>query len=90
MNSANCLTLITNNIKRIQSNSKRLSVVEYFLNKWGNKGILFLQEAHSTSFNDENVWKNDFNWPVFYSYGTSQSCDVLTAYFFTAFRLTNK
>ena len=64
----------------IQNNSKRLSVVEYFKNKLGNNGILFLQETHST-FNDENIWKNDFNVPVFYSHGTSQSCGVLIAYF---------
>ena len=41
MNNANCLTFITNNIKRIQNNSKRLSVVEYFRNKLGNNRILF-------------------------------------------------
>ena len=32
MNNANCLTFITNNIKGIQYNSNRLSVVEYFKN----------------------------------------------------------
>ena len=80
MLNTNCLTFITNNIKEIQNNSKRLSVVEYFRNKLGNNGILFLQETHST-FNNENIWKNDFNGPVFYSYGTSQSCGVFIAYF---------
>ena len=30
MNNANCLTFITNNIKGIQNNSKRLSAVEDF------------------------------------------------------------
>ena len=80
MNNDSCLTFITNNIKRIQYNSKRLSVVEYFKNKLGNNGILFLQEIHFT-FNDENVWKNDFNVPVFYSHSTSQSCGVLIALF---------
>ena len=60
MNNANCLTFITNNIKGIQHNSKRLSVVEYFKNKLGNNRSLFLQERHST-FNDENIWRNDFN-----------------------------
>ena len=54
MNNANCLSLITNNIKELQNNSKWLSVVEYFKNKLGNNGILFLQETHST-FNDENI-----------------------------------
>ena len=41
---------------------------------------MFLQETHST-FNDENIWKNDFNGPVFYSHGTSQSCGNFIAYF---------
>ena len=41
MYNANCLTFITNNIKRIQNNSKRLSVVEYFRNKLVNNRILF-------------------------------------------------
>ena len=41
---------------------------------------MFLQETHST-FNDENIWKNDFNVPAFYSHGTSQSCGVLIAFF---------
>ena len=80
MNNANCLTFITNNIKRIQNNSKRLSVVEYFRNKLGNNRILFWQETHST-FNDENIWKNNFNVRVFNSHGTSQSYGVLIAYF---------
>ena len=64
----------------IQNNSKRLSVVEYFKNKLGNSVILLLQETHST-FNDENIWKNDFNVPVFDSHTTSQSCGVLIAFF---------
>ena len=41
---------------------------------------MFLQETHST-FNNENIWKNDFNIPVFYSHGTSQSCGVLIVFF---------
>ena len=64
MNHANCLTFITNNTEGIQSNSKRLSVVECFKNKLVNNEILFSQEIHST-FNEENIWKNDFNVPIF-------------------------
>ena len=59
MNNVNCLTFITNNIKGIQNSSKPLSAVEYFQNRLGNNGILFLQETHFT-FSDENIWKNDF------------------------------
>ena len=72
MNNTNCLTFITNNIKGIQNNSKRLTVAEYFKNELGNNKILFLQQTHST-FNNENIWKNDFNIPVFYAYGTWKS-----------------
>ena len=76
MKNANCLTFITNNIKGIQN--KQLSVVEYFRNKLGNNAILLLQKTNST-FNDEIIWENDFNVPVFYSGGASQSCGVLIA-----------
>ena len=80
MNNAHCSTFITNNIKGIQNKTQRLSAREYLKNKLSNNRILFLQETHST-FNHENIWKNDFNVPVFYSHGTSQSCGVLIAYF---------
>ena len=43
MNNTNCLTFITNNIKGIQNNLKRLSVAEYFKNELGNNKIFFLQ-----------------------------------------------
>ena len=39
MNNANCLTFKTNNITGTQSNSKRLSVVEYFKNKQEVQGL---------------------------------------------------
>ena len=80
MNNANCLTFLTNNLKGIQNNSKRLSIIEYFKNKLGNNRNLFLQDTHFT-FNDENIWKNDFNVLVFYSRGTPQSFGVLIAFF---------
>ena len=75
-----CLIFITSNIKGIRNNSKRLSVAEYFRNELGKNGILFLEATHST-FNYKTIWKIDFNGPVFYSHGTSQSCGVLIAYF---------
>ena len=80
MHNSNCLTFITNNFKGMQDTTKRLSVIEYLKNKPGNNGILLLQETHST-FNDKNIWKNNFNGPVFYSHGISQSCTLLIAYF---------
>ena len=44
MNNTNCLTFITNNIKGIQNNSKRLSVAEYFKNGSGNNEICFYKK----------------------------------------------
>ena len=41
--------------------------------------FFFLQETHST-IKTENTWVNDFNGPVFFSHGTSNSCGVLIAY----------
>ena len=47
MENVNSLHIITNNIKRIQNKNKHLSIIEYFKNKIGKNGILFLQETHS-------------------------------------------
>ena len=78
MNNHNWLTHIIENITVTPKNKKRLYVLEYFKKK-GNDGILSLQESQSI-FNNGNVWNDDSNGPVFYSPGTSQSCDVLIAY----------
>ena len=64
MENDNSLHVIANNIKGIQNKNKRLSINEYFKNKTGNNGILFLQETHSTTSN-EGKWKNEFSGPVF-------------------------
>ena len=50
---------------------------------------LLLTWYHST-FNDENIWKNEFNVSVFYSHGASQSCGVAIAYFGNPNFLVNK
>ena len=72
MENDNSLHVIANNIKGIQNKNKRLSINEYFKNKTGNNGILFLQETHSTTSN-EGKWKNEFSGPVFYLHGTPNS-----------------
>ena len=89
MNNAKYLTFKINNIIGKQNNSKWLSVADYFRNKVSNNGFLFLQETHSL-FNDENIWKNDFNRAAFYSHGTYQSCGVHVAYFGNLNFLVNK
>ena len=40
---------------------------------------MFLQETHS-KLEDESKWKDDFQAPIFFSHGTSNSCVVLIAY----------
>ena len=79
MENVKSLHIITNNIKGIQNKNKRLSIIEYFINKIGKNGILFLQETHSTT-SDEGKWKDEFSGPVFYSHGTSNSCGVLITF----------
>ena len=64
MENINSLHIITNNIKGMQNKNKPLSIIEYFKNKIGKNGILFLQEAHST-ISDEGKWKDKFSEPVF-------------------------
>ena len=80
MENDNSLHITTTNIKGIQNKNKLLSIIEYFKNKIGKNGILFLQQTHSTT-NDEGKWKNEFSGPVFYSHGTSNSCGVLITFF---------
>ena len=80
MENVNSLHIIINNMKRMQNKNKRLSFIEYFKNKIGKNGILFLQETHST-ISDEGKWKDKFNGPVFYSHGSSNSCGVLNTFF---------
>ena len=75
MENVNSLLIITNNIKGVQIKNRCLSIIEYFKNKIGKNGILFLQETHST-ISDEGKWKDEFSGTVFYSHGTSNSCGV--------------
>ena len=70
---------VTNNVKGLQSSKKRLKLIEYLKNKLESNGVLFLQETHSIS-NDENAWADDFKGQVFFSHGTSNSRGVLIAY----------
>ena len=58
---------------------KRIRLIEYFKSKFNHNGVLSLQEIHS-SIKNENAWVNDFNCPVFFSHGVSNSCGVLIAY----------
>ena len=50
---------ITNNIKGMRSSKKRLKLMQYFNDKIGSNGVLFLQETHSES-KVEQKWKKYF------------------------------
>ena len=55
-------------------------IFESLKNKSGPNGISFLQELHSKKEN-EIRWNDNFNGKIHYSYGESNSCGVLIAFF---------
>ena len=62
--------------------------MQYFKDKIGSTGVLFLQETHSNS-RVEQKWKEDLEGP-FFSHGKSNSCGVLIAYFGTGTFIVKK
>ena len=58
---------------------KRLKLTEYFKSNITTHGILFLQETHSSS-DDEQKWRDNFGGNTFFSHGKRNSCGVLTSY----------
>ena len=57
--------------------------MQYFKEKIGSTGVLFLQETHSSS-KVEQKWKvknENFKRHFFFSHGKTNSCVVLTTYF---------
>ena len=79
MTSFDKLSFITNKVKGIQSMKKRLKLIEYFKSKITTHGILFLQETH-TSSDDEQKWRDNFGGNTFFSQGKRNSCSVLIFY----------
>ena len=55
----NSPSFMTNNVKGIPSSKERLKLMQYFKDKIGSTGVLFLQETHSNSKVEQN-WKEDF------------------------------
>ena len=53
MTSFDNLSFITNNVKGIQSIKKRLKLIEYFKSKITTHGILFFEEIHSSSDDEQ-------------------------------------
>ena len=69
---------LSNNLKGLQSSKKRLKLLNFLKYKIGPKGILFLQETHS-SVETEKKWIDDFKDKIYYSHGKTNSCGVLIA-----------
>ena len=78
MNS-NQINMISNNVIGIQSTKKKLKMIQYFKNKLLPRGILFLQETHSTESNETSL-RNGFIASFFFSHGSSNSCGVLIGF----------
>ena len=57
-------------LKVCNHQKKWLKPIEYLKSKLESNGVLFLQEKHSVS-DDENVWAGDFKGQVFFLHGTS-------------------
>ena len=76
MTSFDNLSFITNNVKGIQSMKKRLKLIEYFKSKIMKHRILFLQETHCNS-DDEQKWRDNFGGNTFFSHDKRNSCGVL-------------
>ena len=67
---------ISNNVKGICSSEKRLKVFEYLKNNIHHNGFVFLQETHSLT-QDEKKWKDDFEDPLFFSHGKTNSLHII-------------
>ena len=67
------LSFITNNVKGIQCPKIRLKLIEYCKSKITTHRILFLQETHSSSDNEQKL----------FAHKKRNSCSVLISYFVT-------
>ena len=71
---------LLNNVNGLQLSKKRLQMFEYFKTKIDPKGILFLQETHS-SIEIEKKWNDEFNGQLFFSHRKTNSCGVVIAFY---------
>ena len=69
-------------LKEFNILKKRLKLIEYFKSKITTHRILFLEETHSSS-DDEQKWRDNFGGNTFFSHGKRNSCDVLIFYIAT-------
>ena len=71
--------LITYNVKGLQQKPKRLKMFNFLKDKLKNDGLIFLQEAHSTS-DIENKWKSEWGGDLFFSHGDSNARGVVIGF----------
>ena len=70
---------ISSNVKGVKVSEKRLKLFEYLRNNINNNALIFLQETHSSS-NDEQKWKDNFRSHLIFSNGKRTSCGVAVGY----------
>ena len=66
----NSVSFITNNVKGMQSSKKRLKLMQYFKDKIGSNGVLFLQETHSDSKVEQKLEKKTLKIQFIFSHGS--------------------
>ena len=76
---SNQLIYLSNNVNGPLSSKKRIKIFEYFKDKVGNNGIVFLQETHSPE-DTFNEWRDNFKGQIFFSHGTKSSCGVMIGF----------
>ena len=59
-----------------------MKLFEYLKIYVATKGLVFLQETHS-SIRDEKKWEDEFRGKLFFSHGKTNSCGVLIGYYGT-------
>ena len=67
------LALFSLNTRGLGNRPKRVAMFEWLKEK--HKGIVLLQETHSTAIS-ENTWSKDFDGDIYYSHGTATSRGV--------------
>ena len=71
---------LTNNVKGLQSLKSVSKCLNIFKNKIVHRGILFLQETHS-SIDAEKQWDEEFNGQLYFFHGKTSSCGVVIAFY---------
>ena len=77
MSNATTYNFISNNVLEIQASKKILKQFQYLKQNINFNGFIQFQETHS-SLNDEKQQKDEFNGPLFFSYGKTNYCGVAT------------